>query len=323
MTGTPNQISWAELTKLRFKSRRAIRPRLKRSSPPQPSQHPVPSRREAHRSPGQRSRRLLHQGVGRTQQSSDPSDKSRSPLPRKHQIMNNVLTRIFSPACPHCKSIEFRGVVGIREFHRRLLRQVVISLPLFSLRPPLLPLPRPSPPSRHVTPTKRCILISRGEFAMAVCRNCLLFLAATLATAPTAAIHLRHTRHHRTSFLFDKQFPAFEAKDIRGRTWKSSDLNGRFTLIYIWNTLQARSTDGIRHTHLRQNVSPDPNLPELQRFYDKVKNSGKIQILTFTTDYDYMHSHDYMKVEELLLPCHRGLDPDRQVIPKGRLRKAM
>jgi transposase-like protein len=27
--------------------------------------------------------------------------------------MSNVLTRIFSPTCPHCKSIEFRGV-GIR-----------------------------------------------------------------------------------------------------------------------------------------------------------------------------------------------------------------
>jgi hypothetical protein len=132
-------------------------------------------------------------------------------------------------------------------------------------------------------------------------RIVLFFLAATLATAqqsPFISVPPAIT----DEFLFDKQFPTFEAQDIKGRTWKSVDLNGRFTFIYIWNTLQARAMDAHRHTRLPQGVSSAPDLPELQRFYDKTRSSGRIQILTFTTDYDYMHSHDYMKEKNYTFP---------------------
>ena len=155
---------------------------------------------------------------------------------------------------------------------------------------------------------------------MAIYRIVLLFLAATLATAqqsPFTPVPPAITDH----FLFDKQFPAFEAQDIKGRIWKSADLNGRFTLIYIWNALQARSTDGLRHSVQRLGVSPDPDLAELQRFYDKVKNSGKIQILTFTTDYDYMHSHDYMKEKNYTFPVIADWTLITKLFPKDTCEK--
>jgi peroxiredoxin len=103
-------------------------------------------------------------------------------------------------------------------------------------------------------------------------------------------------------FQFDTRFPDFEAQDINGRTWRARDLQGKFTLIYIWNTLSARSLDAYRRPRLPQGVTVTPNLPELQRFYNKVKNSGNIQVLTFTTDYDYMHSHEYMKEKNYSFP---------------------
>jgi hypothetical protein len=164
--------------------------------------------------------------------------------------------------------------------------------------------------------------VKGGSHPMALYRIVLFFLAATFATAqhsPFISVPPAIT----DEFLFDKQFPAFEAKDIKGRTWKSADLNGRFTFIYIWNTLQARSTDGIRHPRLRlgQGVSPDPNLAELQRFYDKVKNSGRIQILTFTTDYDYMHSHDYMKEKNYTFPVIADWTLIAKLFPKDTCEK--
>src|ERR1700687_4484826 len=86
---------------------------------------------------------------------------------------------------------------------------------------------------------------------------------------------------------FGMQLPEFEAKDIRGRTWRSEDLRAKFTLIYIWHTFWARDAD----THPRANPNL-LNLPELQRFYDKVRNAKNIQVLAFCWDYDYMHALD-------------------------------
>ena len=126
---------------------------------------------------------------------------------------------------------------------------------------------------------------------------------------------------------FGAQLPEFEAKDINGRTWRSEDLHGKFTLIYIWHTFWAREAD----THPRAN----PNLldlPELQRFYDKVRNAKNIQVLAFCKDYDYMHAHDYMKQTKYtfpviadwvlikkLFPEAEGRPPYWVVNPEGRL----
>jgi peroxiredoxin len=96
---------------------------------------------------------------------------------------------------------------------------------------------------------------------------------------------------------FGVQFSKFEAKDANGRTWRVEDLTGKFTLLYIWSTLEARTEDRFdRYSRLTSYV----NLAELQRFYDKVKTSRNIQVLTFCRDYesgDSVRAQDYMKAK--------------------------
>jgi hypothetical protein len=126
---------------------------------------------------------------------------------------------------------------------------------------------------------------------------------------------------------FGEQLPEFEAKDISGRTWRSEDLRGKFTLIYIWHTFWARDADA--HPRATRGL---PDLPELQRFYDKVRNAKNIQVLAFCRDYDYMHAHDYMKqtrytfpviadwvLIKKLFPEAEGRPPYWLVNPEGRL----
>ena len=126
---------------------------------------------------------------------------------------------------------------------------------------------------------------------------------------------------------FGAQLPEFEAKDINGRTWRSEDLHGKFTLIYIWHTFWARDADA----HRRANPN-SLDLSELQRFYDKVRNAKNIQVLAFCKDYDYMHAHDYMKEKgytfpviadwvliKKLFPEAEGRPPYWVVNPEGRL----
>jgi hypothetical protein len=100
---------------------------------------------------------------------------------------------------------------------------------------------------------------------------------------------------------FSNPLPDFEAKDIAGRTWRSTDLRGKFTLIYIWGTFEARTTDKLHQQSLTTYYG-FPDLPELQRFHDKVKSAGKMQVLTFCRDYDYTHASDYIKDAKYTFP---------------------
>jgi hypothetical protein len=100
---------------------------------------------------------------------------------------------------------------------------------------------------------------------------------------------------------FGAQLPEFEAKDIGGRTWRLEDLHGKFTLISIWHTFEARAADRL-NPHGRGTIAGLPDLPELQRFYDNVRNSKNIQVLTFCRDYDYTHARDYMKEKSYTFP---------------------
>jgi peroxiredoxin len=86
---------------------------------------------------------------------------------------------------------------------------------------------------------------------------------------------------------FETPFPDFEAKDTEGRVWRSADLRGKLTVVDIWSTFGG--VHNVEH-------------PELQRFYDKVKNSGRIQVLTFCTDFDYTHAPVYMKQNNYTFP---------------------
>jgi hypothetical protein len=126
---------------------------------------------------------------------------------------------------------------------------------------------------------------------------------------------------------FGTQVPAFETKDISGRIWRSEDLRGKFTLVYIWHTFWARAADA--HPRTNPNVL---DLPELQRFYDRVRNAKNIQVLAFCKDYDYTHAPDYMKQAKYtfpviadwvlinkLFPDAVGNPPYWLVNPEGRL----
>lgn len=96
---------------------------------------------------------------------------------------------------------------------------------------------------------------------------------------------------------FGAQFPEFEARDIGGRAWQAEDLRGKFTVILIWHTFEARAAEklGAKYAGL-------PDLPELQRFYDKARNSKNIQVLTLCNDYDYTHAPAYIKEKPYTFP---------------------
>ena len=131
------------------------------------------------------------------------------------------------------------------------------------------------------------------------------------------------------SLRFGAQLPQFETRDIRGRVWRSEDLLGKFTFIYLWGTFAARETDKL-DPHARESLRGLlPDLPELQRFYDEVKDSSNIQVLTFCGDYDYTHAPEYIQQTGYTFPVIadwvllRKLFPGRWnyvvIDPEGRL----
>ncbi len=100
---------------------------------------------------------------------------------------------------------------------------------------------------------------------------------------------------------FDAPLPPFEAKDIAGRTWRLEDLRGKFTLVYIWYTFEARQVDA-HDSRFREVIRGLSDLPEVQRFYDRARRTKDIQVLTFCRDYDYTHASEYMKEKKYSFP---------------------
>ena len=106
------------------------------------------------------------------------------------------------------------------------------------------------------------------------------------------------------SLQFTTALPDFEAKDIHGRIWRPGDLRGKFTLVYVWHTFEARAVDahGGPGRNLIQTVAGLPDLAELQRFYEKTRGAKNLQVLTFCSDYDYTHAPEYMKEAKYTFP---------------------
>ena len=100
---------------------------------------------------------------------------------------------------------------------------------------------------------------------------------------------------------FETQLPPFEARDIAGRTWRREDLHGKLTLIYVWHTFEARGVDS-HAASIRQVIPGLSDLPEVQRFFNEVKQTKNIQVLTFCRDYDYTHASEYMKEKRYSFP---------------------
>jgi cytochrome oxidase Cu insertion factor (SCO1/SenC/PrrC family) len=83
---------------------------------------------------------------------------------------------------------------------------------------------------------------------------------------------------------FNHRASTFELTDINGRTWRSADLLEHVSVVNLWAT----SCLPCRQEH-----------PELQRFFDKTKSKGRLQVLTFSLDENsaqvklYMRQHHY------------------------------
>ena len=101
---------------------------------------------------------------------------------------------------------------------------------------------------------------------------------------------------HDGELRFGPQLPELETKDILGRNWRLEDLRGKFTLLYFWSMAEARLQD--RFDHAPHGILEFLDLPEVQRFHDKSKGAGNVQVLTFCVDYesgDFTRAQDYMK----------------------------
>jgi hypothetical protein len=99
------------------------------------------------------------------------------------------------------------------------------------------------------------------------------------------------------SLRFDRDLPDVEIKDVAGRVWRPEDFRGKFTLVYVFHTFEARTVDshaGRGHDQLMRNAG-FPDLREVQRFYSRAKRTRDLQVLTFCSDYDYTHAPEYMK----------------------------
>ncbi|HEV3331903.1 MAG TPA: hypothetical protein VG096_13020 [Bryobacteraceae bacterium] len=81
-----------------------------------------------------------------------------------------------------------------------------------------------------------------GVAIRVVWRSALLLFAAAVAEARPASTPATDSQSPFLSvlpavsdeFRFDLKSPEFEAQDINGRTWRSEDLRGKFTLIYLY-----------------------------------------------------------------------------------------
>jgi len=68
-----------------------------------------------------------------------------------------------------------------------------------------------------------------------------------------------------------KELPQFELADISGTTWRLKQLEGKAVLINLWATWCGPC---------------QRELPKLQQLYDKIKDRGDVQVLTFNIDDD-------------------------------------
>lgn len=115
---------------------------------------------------------------------------------------------------------------------------------------------------------------------------------------------------------FDVPLGAFKARDLSGQMWHSRDLRGKTTVIDIWATYCAPC----RAEH-----------PELQRFYERVRTGGTIQVLTFSMDEDPSQAAAYVKNQrysflviananlvQKLFPPAEGIPQHWIISPEGR-----
>ena len=134
--------------------------------------------------------------------------------------------------------------------------------------------------------------------AVSVLRVCLLLavpavLAAQAPAEPAGSPFLSVPSVASDALRFRGDLPEFEANDVSGRTWRKEDLLGKFTVVFIWSTAGARNRD--LNPRERAFFHAWPDLRDIQGFYDRVRNTPRIEVLTFCSDYDYTHARDYLQ----------------------------
>jgi peroxiredoxin len=117
---------------------------------------------------------------------------------------------------------------------------------------------------------------------------------------------------------FGAELPAFEVKDVLGKTWRSEDLRGKHTLVLLWHTFAARHEDGA-DPWIREflRVRGMPDLGEVEEVHQKARKSPGIQVLTFSTDYDYTHAGEYMKERQYSFPVIADWQLTRKLFGQG------
>ena len=114
---------------------------------------------------------------------------------------------------------------------------------------------------------------------------------------------------------FGAELPAFEVKDIAGRTWTLADLRGKYTLLYVWHTFRARAVDKLDPQSKEVFRVHFPDLREVERVHREVRRSKDIQVLTLCVDYDYTHAPDYMKEMPYTFPVIADWALIRKLVP--------
>jgi thiol-disulfide isomerase/thioredoxin len=97
-----------------------------------------------------------------------------------------------------------------------------------------------------------------------------------------------------------KDLPQWKLPDLAGQTWTATSLHGKTVLINIWATWCAPC----REEH-----------PLVQAFYDKIKNRGDIQVLTFNVDEEVGNVAPYMAEHKYTFPVLLAADYVNDVIP--------
>jgi hypothetical protein len=116
---------------------------------------------------------------------------------------------------------------------------------------------------------------------------------------------------------FGAELPAFEVKDIAGRTWTLEDLRGKYTLIYLWHTFTARWSDRMdppAKELFRRHVL---DLDEVESVHRQVRQSKKVQVLTLCTDYDYTHAPENIKEKPYTFAVIADWVLIRKLVPGG------
>lgn len=104
------------------------------------------------------------------------------------------------------------------------------------------------------------------------------------------------------ALVFAHPVADFETQDLSGRTWRSADLVGKTTLVQIWARL---------YLPCRQ------ELPALQAFYNEVRSSGKVQVLTFSVDADASRTASFMTNNGYTFPVIVNADLASRLFPAG------